>query len=233
MVWVGTSGYQFPEWKGSFYPEDLPDARMLAYYAERFPTVEVNYSFYRMPSEKTLQTWSAETPERFRFTLKASRRLTHDARLKECGEFLEVFCRRALLLGPKLATVFFQLPGNFKKKTDLLDTFLSAVPREVRAAFEFRSDTWFCDEVYEVLRAHNAALCVADSEKLSTPVVRTADFGYFRLRDEGYGEADLERWAAIIGPAAADGGDVYVYFKHEEQGMGAEFGRRLLGLLTP
>jgi len=230
MVWVGTSGYQFPEWRGSFYPEDLPEARMLAFYAERFATVEVNYSFYRMPSEKTIQAWAAETPEHFRFTLKASRRLTHDARLRDCGEFLGVFCERARLLGEKLGVVFFQLPGNFRRQTEALDTFLSAVPAGIRTAFEFRSDTWFHEDTYAVLRAHNTALCIADSEKLTAPQVRTADFAYFRLRDEGYDEADLERWAAAIRPEA-DRGEVFVYFKHEEQGIGAEFGRRLVALL--
>lgn len=231
MVWIGTSGYQFPEWRGSFYPEDLPESAMLRYYAERFSTVEINYSFYRLPSEKTLQGWAADTPDGFRFTLKASRRLTHEARLANCGEFLGVFCERARTLGDRLGVVFFQLPGNFRYRPEALDTFLSAVPPGLRTAFEFRSDTWFRDETWAILRAHDCALCIADSEQLTTPVVRTAGFSYFRLRDEGYDEAALARWAETIRPHAAEG-EVFVYFKHEAEGLGARFGTRLRELLA-
>lgn len=231
MVWVGTSGYNYPEWRGSFYPEDLPEKGMLQFYAERFSTVEINYSFYRLPNVKTVQGWVDGTPDGFKLTLKAPRRITHDSRLQECGDLLNVFCERAGLLNGKLGAVLFQLPGNFRKKPEVLDTFLECLPQGLRAAFEFRSATWFSDEVYELLRSRNAALCIADSEKLSTPLVQTADWSYFRLRDEGYQEEDLRRWADAIRPLAQEGREVFVYFKHEAEGRGPDFGQRLLAAL--
>jgi uncharacterized protein YecE (DUF72 family) len=229
MIWIGTSGYNYPEWKGSFYPEDLPETKMLPYYAERFPTVEINYTFYRFPSEKQLAAWTEATPARFRLTVKASRRITHEARLKETGASVRSFCERVSLLGEKLGVVLFQLPPNLKKNLDLLDSFLETFPRGVRAAFEFRSDSWHDDAVYERLRARSLALCIADSEKLSTPIVPTAEYGYLRLRDEGYEEADIDRWAEVI--RAQSWAETFVYFKHEEHGKGPEFARLLMDRL--
>ena len=229
-VFVGTSGYNYPEWRGSFYPEKFSTAKMLAFYAERFRTVEINYTFYRVPNEKLLAGWAAATPDHFTFTLKAPRRITHDAKLQRCEDLLQTFCRTARTLGPKLATLLFQLPPTFKKDADVLRAFVELIPDETRAAFEFRHTSWLDGEVYDILRGRNLALCVADSEKLSTPVEVTAGYAYFRLRDEGYQEADLQRWAATIrdlpGPDAA-----YVYFKHEEQGLGPEFARKFIDAL--
>jgi uncharacterized protein YecE (DUF72 family) len=231
MIWVGTSGYNYPEWKGSLYPETLPAAKMLPYYAERFSTVEINYTFYRTPNEKILQGWDAATPARFRLTLKAPRRITHDARLRDCADRVRQFLETASILGPKLGALLFQLPPNLKKDVVLFDAFLEAFPPRVCAAFEFRHVSWLDDEIYQRLRARNLALCVADSEKLSTPVEVTADYGYFRLRDEGYGPADIDRWATVIAERTAQCRDVYVYFKHEEAGKGPEFARALLAAL--
>jgi uncharacterized protein YecE (DUF72 family) len=182
---VGTSGYNYPEWRGSFYPDKFPTGKMLPYYAERFSTVEINYTFYRMPSPKTVAGWDAETPAGFCFVLKAPRRITHDARLKGVDEPLRYFLDVARALGPKLGPVLFQLPPNFKKDLGRLGDLLVLLPPGLRAAFEFRHDSWFDDEVYERLRARNDALCVADTEKGTTPMVATADWGYLRLRDEG------------------------------------------------
>src|SRR5437868_3684960 len=198
MIWVGTSGYNYPEWKGSFYPEKFPAAKMLPYYAERFPTVEINYTFYRMPNEAIVSKWAAETPSPYKLTLKAPRRITHDSRLKNCGALLTSFCQVAGTLGEKLGTLLFQLPPNAKKDVALLDAFLAEFPPNVRAAFEFRHESWFDDGVYERLTAKNFALCIADSERLSTPVRLTADYAYFRLRDEGYTPADIGKWAETI-----------------------------------
>jgi uncharacterized protein YecE (DUF72 family) len=231
MIWVGTSGYNYPEWKGSFYPEKLPAAKMLPYYAERFPTVEINYTFYRAPNEKILQGWDAATPERFKLTLKAPKRITHDARLRDCGDRVRQFLETAAVLGPKLGALLFQLPPNLKKDLALFDAFLETLPPRVCAAFEFRHASWLDEEIYARLRARNLALCVADSEKLSTPVEVTADYAYFRLRDEGYGPADVERWARVIEERTSQCRDVYVYFKHEESGKGPEFARRLIAAL--
>ena len=231
MLWVGTSGYNYPEWKGTFYPETLSASKMLPYYAARFSTVEINYTFYRTPTEKILQGWDLATPENFRLTLKAPKRITHDARLKECGDEVRRFIETAATLGPKLGVLLFQLPPNLKKDAARLDAALQAFPIGTRAAFEFRHGSWLDEEIYALLRARNLALCIADSERLSTPVEITANYGYFRLRDEGYTPHDIDRWGQIISDRTAECGDTYVYFKHEESGKGPEFARRLLDSL--
>jgi uncharacterized protein YecE (DUF72 family) len=231
MIWVVTSGYNYPEWKGSFYPQTLPAAKMLPYYAERFPTVEINYTFYRAPNEKILEGWNRATPEPFKLTLKAPRRITHDARLKDCGDRVRQFLETAAVLGPKLGALLFQLPPNLKKDLALFDAFLDAFPPKVCAAFEFRHDSWLDGEVYARLRARNLALCVADSEKLSTPVEITADYAYFRLRDEGYTPDDIRRWGDTIAAKTSACKDVFVYFKHEEEGKGPEFAQLLIARL--
>ncbi len=229
--WVGTSGYNYPEWKGSFYPQRMPAAKMLPYYAERFATVEINYTFYRTPNAKILAGWDAETPPGFRLTLKAPKRITHIARLADCAELLQYFLKTAATLGPKLGAILFQLPPYFRKDLALLDGFLAHLPEGTCAAFEFRHASWMDAEVFARLKAKNLALCVADSEKFSTPVEITAAYGYFRLRDEGYTPADLARWAGVIRTQAARCTDVFVYFKHEEAGKGPQFARILLEAL--
>ncbi|HET7697908.1 MAG TPA: DUF72 domain-containing protein [Vicinamibacterales bacterium] len=227
---VGTSGYNYPEWRGSFYPEKFPTARMLAYYAERFTTVEVNYTFYRMPTPALLEGWAKGTPDRFTFTLKAPRRITHDARLQRVEDLTQTFCRTAATLGGKLGVLLFQLPPTMKRDDAVLGAFVDTLPEGTRAAFEFRHASWHDDAVFAALRRRNLALCIADSEKMSTPVVATADYAYFRLRDEGYQPADIVRWARTI--RGLDGiGDAYVYFKHEEQGKGPEFAQLLMTAL--
>jgi uncharacterized protein YecE (DUF72 family) len=230
-VLVGTSGYNYPEWRGTFYPEKFSTDKMLAYYAERFPTVEINYTFYRLPTEKLLAGWSAGTPERFCFTLKAPRRITHDAKLQRCEDLLQTFCETSRTLGPKLATLLFQLPPTFKKDAAVLRAFVDLLPVGTRAAFEFRHASWFEADIFEILRGRNVALCIADSEKMSTPLETTADYAYFRLRDEGYQQADIERWASTI-RALQGVQDVFVYFKHEEQGLGPDFARRFIEALA-
>jgi uncharacterized protein YecE (DUF72 family) len=231
-IWVGTSGYNYPEWRGSFYPEKFPTTKMLPYYAERFTSVEINYTFYRTPNAKILAGWSAVTPQRFAFTLKAPKRITHIARLKDCADLLQYFVTTAATLGPKLGVLFFQLPPYLKKDLALLDGFLDAFPADVRAAFEFRHQSWLSDEVYARLKAKRLALCIAESEKLSTPVEITTDYAYFRLRDEGYTPRDLVRWAQTIEDKTSACKDVFVYFKHEEAGKGPEFARILLDALN-
>jgi uncharacterized protein YecE (DUF72 family) len=235
MIWVGTSGYNYPEWKGSFYPSDLPTAKMLPYYAARFPTVEINYTFYRMPNEKLVSGWAAQAPSPYKLTLKAPRRITHDSRLRNCGDLVAAFCGVAGTLGDKLGALLFQLPPNFKKDLAVFDAFLEDLPPRVCAAFEFRHPSWLDDEVRDRLAARDLALCIADSEKLSTPVNVTAGYAYFRLRDEGYTPDDIARWADTIARETASCRDVFVYFKHEEEGKGPEFARLLmqkLGLPT-
>jgi uncharacterized protein YecE (DUF72 family) len=231
MIWVGTSGYNYPEWKGNFYPANLASAKMLPFYAGHFSTVEINYTFYRMPNEKTLAGWAQAVPDQFRFTLKAPRRITHDARLQRCESVLRTFCEVAGTLGPKLGVLLFQLPPNFKKEATLFEAFLTFLPPGARAAFEFRNPSWFDEEIYALLRRRNVALCIADSERLSTPLVETADYGYFRLRDEGYQPDDLARWAAAIDERRPRWRDTFVYFKHEEEGKGPAFAKELISRL--
>jgi uncharacterized protein YecE (DUF72 family) len=230
-IWVGTSGYNYPEWRGSFYPEKLATAKMLPFYAERLATVEINYTFYRSPNPSILAGWSRQTPPHFRLTLKAPRRITHDARLRDCAESLQYFLSTAGTLGSKLGMLLFQLPPFLRKDLAVLDAFLEAFPAGVRAAFEFRHASWLSDEVFERLRARNLALCIADSEKMTTPVEVTSAWGYFRLRDEGYTPSDIEQWARTIREKTARCSDVYVYFKHEQAGKGPQFARLLLDAL--
>jgi uncharacterized protein YecE (DUF72 family) len=232
QVFVGTSGYNYPEWRGTFYPEKFSTDKMLTYYAERFPTVEINYTFYRMPTEKLLSGWAAGTPEHFTFTLKAPRRITHDAKLLRCEDITQVFCRTARTLGSKLGVLLFQLPPTLKKDAGVLRAFAELLPEDLRAAFEFRHPSWFDDEVFEVLRDRRVALCIADSEKLSAPVEITTDYAYFRLRDEGYQQDDIERWASVI-RSLQGVKHAFVYFKHEEQGLGPAFAKRLMAQLNP
>jgi uncharacterized protein YecE (DUF72 family) len=231
-IWVGTSGYNYPEWKGSFYPEKLPAAKMLPYYAERLSTVEINYTYYRTPNKKTLEGWNRATPDRFKLTLKAPKRITHIARLRDCAELVRYFVETAAQLGPKLGALLFQLPPSLKQDLPLLDAFLETFPSPACAAFEFRHGSWLNDEVYSRLKARNLALCVADSETMATPVKITADYAYFRLRDEGYTPADIGRWAQTVRDTTSHCSDVFVYFKHEEAGKGPEFARLLLDALA-
>lgn len=227
-VHVGTSGYNYEAWRGSFYPEDLSSKRMLAYYAGRFDTVEINYSFYRKPTAKILASWAAQVPDRFRFALKAWQRITHQKRLRDCAELVADFAEAARSLGPRLAPILYQLPPNLKADPPLLRDFLNQLPRDLRAAFEFRHSSWFTDETYAALRDAGAALCIAESEELATPPERTAPFGYFRLRRLDYDEAGLRRWAEIVRRFPQD---TFVYFKHEDEARGPAFANQFLPLL--
>ena len=233
MILVGTSGYNYPEWKGSFYPADLPATKFLPYYASKFPTVEINYTFYRMPTPKLIANWRAQVPPAFRFTLKAPKRITHDRRLRaaDVQEPLQGFIAAAAELGPQLAALLFQLPPNFKKDLVILNEFLALLPPKVTAAFEFRHDSWMDEHVYDLLKSRNVALCIADSETRETPLVTTASHAYLRLRDEGYEDSDIAQWTATARALSEKASDVFVYFKHEDEGKGAAFGQQMMRLL--
>ena len=229
-VLVGTSGFAFPEWKGNFYPEKIAAKDMLRYYAERFPTVEVNNTFYRLPKEKVLADWAAEVPENFQFVLKASQRITHFQRLKDVADLVTYLLRTASTLGQKLGPILFQLPPNLKKDVPRLKEFFLTLPERRRVAFEFRHASWFDDETFDVLRAESAALCVADTgEEPATPLVATTDWGYLRLRREDFTDAELAEWAKKIREQPWQ--DAYVFMKHEEEGRGPKLAARLTELL--
>jgi uncharacterized protein YecE (DUF72 family) len=230
-IWVGTSGFQYAEWKGTFYPEDLSTAKMLPFYAERLTTTEINYTFRRIPSAKTMQSWWEATPERFKFSLKAPQKVTHFAKLRNCGDTLRYFYQVISDLEAKLGVVLFQLPPAFKKDAGLIGDFLKEIPPGMRAAFEFRHVSWFDNEIFGLLKEKNVALCVADSETLATPVMATADYGYLRLRREDYQAADVARWAETIRAQASGWSDAFIYFKHEESGIGPKLATQLREIL--
>lgn len=230
-TWVGTSGFQYTEWKGKFYPQDLPAAKMLPYFAERLATTEINYTFHRIPAPKTIDNWKAQTPENFRFALKAPQKITHFARLRDCKNNLGYFCLVISGLGSRLGPILFQLPPNFKKDAEVLRSFLRELPA-IPAAFEFRHQSWFDEEIFSLLRECNIALCVADTEELSTPQIATADYGYLRLRREDYAPADVERWTGFVRESATRWKETFVYFKHEEAGTGPKLAQQMVDLLA-
>ena len=228
-LYAGTSGFSYDEWKGSFYPADLPAKGRLAYYATRLTTVEINNTFYRTPKASIVEGWRAQVTGDFRFVIKASQRLTHQKRLKDCaadlGYALEVYRAMAERLGP----ILFQLPPNFRKDLARLEDFLGVLPDDVQAAFEFRNDTWFGDDTYALLRARNAALVFSDvDERPEPPLVGTADWGYFRLRRMAYTPELLATWLARARAQAWN--EAFVFFKHEDAGTGPRLAGEFLAL---
>jgi uncharacterized protein YecE (DUF72 family) len=230
-TWIGTSGFQYAEWKGKFYPENLPAAKMLPFYAEHFSTTEINYTFHRIPSPKTIENWNKLTPAGFRFGLKAPQKITHWSKLRDCGDTVRYFCEVISGLGERQGPVLFQLPPTFKKDASILSAFLRELPSAMRSAFEFRHASWFDDEVFDLLKANNAALCIADTADLATPRVATADWGYLRLRREDYSKIDIEQWTEFIRQQKERWGDVSIYFKHEEAGIGPKLAKQMQSLL--
>ena len=212
---AGTSGYAFKEWKGAFYPPELPDAEWLGYYATRFPTVEINNTFYRMPKESVLREWSARVPDGFTFSIKASQRITHHARLKaECADAVDFLLRNTAVLGSSLGPILFQLPPNLKQDLDRLKGFLGLLPDGRRYAIEFRHESWFDDAVFATLRDRDVAFCVAEQDDFKCPVQSTASWGYLRLHRLDYDAGALGEWAKCI--ATQPWSDSYIYFKHDE-----------------
>jgi uncharacterized protein YecE (DUF72 family) len=229
--YVGTSGYSYPKWKGSFYPAKMPAKQMLGFYASRFRTVEINNTFYRPPTVSTLETWAGQVPAGFRFVLKAPQEITHLRRLTDVGGLVSSLLEAAGALNERLGPLLVQLPPNFKKDLPRLRAFLALLTPGCRAAMEFRHPSWFDEEVFRLLRDHQTALCVADPEDcLEVPFEATADWGYLRLRRPDYDDAALEAWAARVKAQAWR--DCFVFFKHEDAGKGPELASRLLDVLA-
>jgi len=228
-VLAGTSGFSFPEWKGSFYPEDIAAKDMLRYYAERFPTVEINNTFYRLPKAPVLEGWTKEVPKDFRFVLKCSQFITHVKRLKEPAAPLKVLFDVIDVLGPQLGAALFQLPPNMMKDVARFSEFLAALPPGKRIAIEFRHATWFDDEVFALLRQAGVALCVADTgEEPVAPLVATTDWGYVRLRREKFTDRELKAWVQRIGEQPWT--NAFVFLKHEEEGIGPKLATKIMKL---
>ena len=229
ILHVGTSGYSYKEWKGSFYPEKILAKDMLRYYGERLSTVEINATFYRMPQQSMLENWKEQVPASFRFSLKASQRITHFKRLKETDDETKYFLETATILGDQLGVVLFQLPPNMKKDLPRLETFLTLLPPSTPAAFEFRHPTWFDDDVLDLLRSQNRPLVVSDTDDLpTTHIDKTADWGYLRLRRVNYSEENLADWATRI--RAQNWKETFVFFKHEDEGTGPKLAAQFLAI---
>lgn len=225
QLYVGTSGFSYKEWKGTFYPPDLPAKRMLSFYGERFPAVEINNTFYRMPKTSVLEAWAAEVPAGFRFALKAPQRITHFERLRNTSGSLAALLEISAVLNERLGPLLFQLPPGMKKDAERLRAFLVGLPPGRRAAFEFRNESWFEEDVFRLMRDHGAALCIAEADTgTPTPLVATADWGYLRLRREGYDDAELAAWAERL--SAQRWREAFVFFKHEDAGKGPAMAHR-------
>ena len=248
--WIGTSGFSYPEWRGSFYPEKFPAKKMLDFYAQRLRTVELNNTFYRMPKPELLRGWADGTPPGFLFAPKASQQITHRQKLSGSADSTEYLFRALTALGEKLGPVLFQLPPFLRKDLPRLADFLALIPRGTRVAFEFRHASWFDDAVYQALAEHEVALCIADSEDLATPLVATTRWGYLRLRRMDYDDAAVALWAGRLRPQPQPGpkeptdpkagvatgfarwDSAYIYFKHEEAGRGPVLAAKLAAKLA-
>jgi uncharacterized protein YecE (DUF72 family) len=233
-VYIGTSGFAYASWKPTFYPEKLPAAKFLEHYGTRLTSSEINYTFRRLPTAKTLENWVKATPEGFLFSVKAHMRLTHILKLKECGEFLDLFFKsiEPLRSARRLGAVLFQLPPAMKADLKTLAEFLALLPEDLRHTFEFRHESWLQPELYELLQKHGAALCLAESEKLIVPKVLTGSFVYSRLRKPEYTEDDRKEIAAEVLKLQGEGRDVFLYFKHEERPEGALYAEDVLSRVT-
>jgi uncharacterized protein YecE (DUF72 family) len=222
-IYIGCSGWAYASWRPDFYPATVPAKKFLEYYASRLNSVEVNYTFRSLPSESTIQSWLGATGDGFRFSFKAPQRITHLSRLKNCGDALDAFVRAIAPVqeAKRLGLILFQLPPNMKADAERLANFLNdASSTGLRMAFEFRHESWFDDATYSLLRKHSAALCIAESDELTTPDVQTAPYSCYRLRKSNYAESELQTIRMNLRKRAAQG-DVFAYFKHEDEPTGA------------
>ena len=232
MLYVGTSGYSYKEWKGSFYPEKIPAKDMLSYYASRLQAVELNNTFYRLPQKSMVESWKSQVPDNFRFSVKASQGITHFRRLKDAANATRLMLEKVSEFGDRLGVVFFRLPPDMKKDIKRLETFLKDLPADPSAAFQLEDPTWFDDDVFALLRSHNRALCVVDTDEMpASQIIKTADWGYMRLRRVAYSESELKEW--IDRMRAQEWKRTFVFFKHEDEGTGPKLAAQFLDLANP
>jgi uncharacterized protein YecE (DUF72 family) len=228
-LYIGTSGFSYKEWKGSFYPEKLPERQMLQFYGQCFRTVEINLTFRGIPATTTLEKWAETVPAEFKFALKAPMQITHRKRLKDADETLNRFVEVVETLASRLGPILFQLPPTMKKDAARLGAFLALLPARHRMAFEFRHQSWFDEEVFALLREHRCAMCLAEAENdLEVPFVATADWGYMRLREPEYSDKELKAWLERV--RAQDWRDAFVFLKHDDEGKGPQMAKRLMEL---
>jgi len=231
-LYVGTSGYSYKEWKGNFYPEDLPAKEMLSYYSRHLPAVEINNTFYRLPQPNMIENWKEQVPENFRFSIKATQRITHMKRLKNCADETKYLIDTVSLLDERLGVILFQLPPNSKKDAERLRDFLGLLPDDQRVAFEFRHESWADDEVLDLLRKKNCAWVVSETdEKPLTEIISTANWGYLRLRKTNYEANDLVEWMGRVQKQKWE--DAFIFFKHEDEGIGPKLAAQFLGMSEP
>jgi uncharacterized protein YecE (DUF72 family) len=228
-LFLGTSGFAYKEWKGPFYPETLKDREMLGFFAQRFRSVEINYTFRRQPSEQTLATWKEQTPEGFTFALKAHQRITHTLRLRDADDAVSFFLDRVRLLGDHLGPVLFQCPPSLRFDRALIENFAGYLPPTTRYAMEFRHPSW--EEARPILAEQGVAWCTAETDESSGGDPSFEPFGYLRLRKETYDDDEIKRWAERISPALEEGRDVFAFFKHEDKGAGPIFAEKLAELV--
>ena len=231
MIYVGTSGYSYKEWKGSFYPENIPAKEMLSFYASHFQSVELNNTFYRLPQKSMIESWKAQVPDNFRFTMKASQLITHFKRLKDAGRETKMMLERITAFEDRLGVVLFRLPPDMKKDIRRLEALLKHLPADIRVAFQLEDPTWFDDDVLALLRSQNRALAVVDTEEMPAAHIRnTSDWGYMRLRRVKYSKSELKKWIARM--RAQEWTNTYVFFKHEDEGTGPKLAAQFLGLVN-
>jgi len=232
MIYVGTSGYSYKEWKGSFYPENIPAKDMLAYYAARLQAVELNNTFYRLPQQSMVEAWKAQVPDNFRFTIKAPQSITHFRRLKDAAVVTQTVIETVSALEDRFGAVLFRLPEDMEKDLGRLEKFLKDLPADTRAAFEFRHASWFDDEVLALLRSEKRAFCISDRDEMPmNHIDKTADWGYVRLRRVNYSKSDLAKWVKRV--RAQDWKDTFVFFKHEDEGTGPKLAAQFVALSQP
>ena len=229
-IYAGTSGYSYKEWKGNFYPEDLPAREMLRFFGTRLPAVEINNTFYRLPKVSVLESWAGQVPEHFRFAIKASQRITHVKRLKEAAEETAYLLHTVGVLGARLGVILFQLPPHLRKDCERLQQFLKLIPESMRVAFEFRHSSWWSDEVLDCLRSRGSVWCVADTDETEVRWVEGGSWGYLRLRRSAYSDADLAGWVERV--LSQKWEEAFVFFKHEDSGVGPALARRFLEMAS-